>query len=123
MEYNRREILKAFEDNKEYIKKASADGIRNNRMGKCSIRITDNNGIPLPNVPLHIEQKSHNFKYGANIFMLDEFETEEKIYNTERISKKYVIWLRCRFIGMSWSRRKESHDSLKTARGYTEDLQ
>lgn len=78
MEYNRREILKAFEDNKEYIKKASADGIRNNRMGKCSIRITDNNGIPLPNVPLHIEQKSHNFKYGANIFMLDEFETEEK---------------------------------------------
>lgn len=78
MDSNRKEVLRAFEENKSYIKAKSDEGIKQNRIGKYKIRVEDANGVPLKNVLLHIKQKNHEFKYGANIFMLDEFENDEK---------------------------------------------
>ena len=32
----------------------------------------------LENVKVKLEQKTHDFKFGCNLFMLDELETDEK---------------------------------------------
>ncbi len=74
----RREILKSFEENKDYITKRLSEGIEKHRKGKAVIEITDENGRPVPNAQVEIKQVSHAFKYGANIYMLDEFESAEK---------------------------------------------
>lgn len=74
----RREILKSFEDNKDYINKRVSEGIEKNRKGKAVLKIVDEKGNSLSNARVEIKQISHEFKYGANIFMLDEFECEEK---------------------------------------------
>lgn len=74
----RREILKSFEDNKDYINKRLSEGIEKSRKGKAVLKIVDEKGNSLSNARVEIKQISHEFKYGANIFMLDEFESEEK---------------------------------------------
>ena len=63
MDSNRKEVLRAFEENKSYIKAKSDEGIKQNRIGKCKIRVEDANGVPMKNVLLHIKQKNHEFKY------------------------------------------------------------
>ena len=52
--------------------------IDRNRKGKGFITIVDGEGHPIDNAKISVVQKSHEFKYGANIFMLDEMETDEK---------------------------------------------
>ena len=75
---NRREIFKSFEENKEYIDKRISEGIEKSRKGKATLRVVDTNGNVINDARVEIKQISHEFKYGANIFMLDEFECEEK---------------------------------------------
>ena len=73
-----REIwLKSAKDKPELMKRAE-EGIEQNRKGDCRIRLTDSNGNPLKNTKVKIDQKTHDFQFGAHIFMLDEFETEEE---------------------------------------------
>jgi hypothetical protein len=50
-----------------------ANGIEQNRKGDCRVRLTDAAGKPLANTRVSVEQTAHAFRYGANIFMLDEF--------------------------------------------------
>lgn len=66
-----------YENNKEAIDKRIADGIEANRKGNCRIQFTDENGSPLANQKVTITQLSHDFNYGANIFLLDELGDEE----------------------------------------------
>ena len=54
-----------------------SSGIEANRKGWLKLRFTDEAGNPLENVRVKLEQKTHDFKYGANIFMLDELEDKE----------------------------------------------
>lgn len=69
--------LGKFEANKEIIEKRAEENIEKYRKGTCRICITGKDGQPLKNIKVKINQKVHDFKYGANIFMLDEFESEE----------------------------------------------
>lgn len=69
--------MKAYTDNKREIDKRIAGGIEKNRMGCGRIRLTDKAGNPIVGKKITLTQKSHDFKYGANIFMLDEFEKQE----------------------------------------------
>ena len=59
-------------------KKRIDEDIERYRKGDIRLRITDREGAPLEKVSLHIRQKEHAFRFGGNLFMLDEFETEEK---------------------------------------------
>lgn len=84
MNNRREEVLRPFEENKEYMQQRIASGIENNRKGFATLNFTDNYGVPKSNVCVEIKQKSHEFKYGANLFMLDELESDEKneLYKT-----------------------------------------
>ena len=75
---DRRKALELFEQQKEYTDKRISEGIEKYRKGNAEIIITDKSGNPMPNVSIKVKQKSHEFRFGANLFMLDELETEEK---------------------------------------------
>lgn len=75
---NRKEIFKFFEEQNDYWQEKSKNGIEENRKGFCEIVLKDSDGNVVPNAKISIEQKSHEFKFGANLFMLDELETKEK---------------------------------------------
>lgn len=53
-------------------------GIEENRKGNAHIRVVDKAGNPIEGVKIRYRLKNHAFRFGANLFMLDEFETPEK---------------------------------------------
>ena len=75
---DRRRVLELFEQQKEYTDKRIAEGIEKYRKGIAEIIVTDSDGNPVPDVSVKATQKSHEFRFGANLFMLDELETDEK---------------------------------------------
>lgn len=82
-------MLKPFRDNEQLIKERSQNGIENYRKGFARIQVIDADGKPVKNAKVSVKQTSHDFKYGANIFMLDEFESAEKNAEYRRIFKEY----------------------------------
>ena len=53
-------------------------GIVANRQGRAFLQVVDSDGEAVSRARIHLHQRNHAFKHGANLFMLDEFETEEK---------------------------------------------
>ena len=83
---NRRDIvLHYFDENREFMDFYIKAQIEKNRKGNLNITVKDKDGKPVRDAKIVIKQKTHEFKYGANIFMLDEFESDEKnqIYREE----------------------------------------
>ena len=82
---DRRNILEKFEEQKEYMEERVNSDIEKYRKGDARIVVKDNcNGV-IPNASIKIKQKNHEFKFGANLFMLEELETKEK----NELYKKY----------------------------------
>ncbi len=76
---NRREkALAYFDKYSEFMETVVESNIERYRKGYGVITVTDKEGNPVAGAKIKAVQKSHEFKYGANIFMLDELETEEK---------------------------------------------
>lgn len=74
----RRKVLELFEEQKDFAEDRINSGIEMNRKGYAGITVTDENQNAVSNAKIRLIQKSHEFKFGANLFMLDELETEEK---------------------------------------------
>lgn len=71
-------FLRQFRANEDFFRGEIAENIERYRKAESTFRFTDKDGKIIPDVHLHAVQKTHEFKHGANIFLLDEFETEEK---------------------------------------------
>lgn len=69
--------LKGAEAHKELLEGRAKENIEKYRKGNCKLCFKDKDGKPLVGKTVKINQTSHDFKYGANIFMLDEFKNEE----------------------------------------------
>ncbi len=80
----RRKVLELFEAQKDMWESRAQDGIENYRKGFANITVKDKDGNPVK-AKIKASQKSHEFRFGANIFMLDELETDEK----NNLYKKY----------------------------------
>nr|WMX25221.1 endo-1,4-beta-xylanase [uncultured bacterium] len=78
MEYQRRSILQHFEEQRGLVKSRLDANIEAVRKGFCSLRLTDSDGNPITDAHIRVVQKGHAFRYGANIFMLEQMETPEK---------------------------------------------
>lgn len=85
MENRTKTILKLFEADAAYFNERVASGIEKNRKGWAKIQSIDSEGNPVSDVHVHATQKTHEFKYGANLFLLDELESEEKKCGLSRI--------------------------------------
>ena len=75
---DRREIFKQLEAQRAATEKRVSEGIERYRKGDARITVKDKNGRPIPAASVRVFQKTHAFRFGANLFMLDELETEEK---------------------------------------------
>ena len=75
---SRKEVLRPFEEKKDYMNDRIAGGIEANRKGFAFLNLTDEKGEPVKNAEVKITQKTHDFKYGANLFMLEEFRKKEQ---------------------------------------------
>lgn len=82
---DRRKVLELFEAKKDYLDEKVNSGIEKYRKGDAVITLRDCNGSVIPNAEVRVNQKSHEFRFGANLFMLDELETPEK----NELYKKY----------------------------------
>ncbi|MBQ4515549.1 MAG: endo-1,4-beta-xylanase [Clostridia bacterium] len=74
----RRKVLSLFCEQKDYMNERINDGIEKYRKGNAKIVVKDSSGAPVRNAKVCVKQTNHEFKFGANLFMLDEFETTEK---------------------------------------------
>ena len=70
--------LKYFDENRDFMNGTVKRNIEKYRKGKAIINVTDANGKPIENVHITVKQISHEFKHGANLFMLNEFENKDK---------------------------------------------
>lgn len=82
----RSKVLESFEQQRESADERIKNGIEKYRKTDASILLKNKSGEPISNAKIKIKQKSHEFKYGSNLFMLDELETEEK----NNLYKQYV---------------------------------
>lgn len=81
--------LKAYYDHKNEIDTRISAGIEKNRKGNGHLQFTDSSGKTVIGKKVKIAQKSHDFKYGANIFMLDGFERQEENLEYRRMFKEH----------------------------------
>ena len=75
---DRRKVLELFDEHKERVDKRVSEGIEKYRKGDGKITLVDKNGVPVANAKIKLSQRSHEFRFGANIFMLDGLESDEK---------------------------------------------
>ena len=75
---SRKEILRPFEEKMDYMNDRIAAGIEANRKGFAFLDLVDGKGEAVKNAEIKITQKTHDFKYGANLFMLDEIPDQAK---------------------------------------------
>ena len=75
---DRRKVLELFDEQETSWKQRSAEGIERYRKGNGRITVVDKEGNPVSNTKIKLTQTNHEFRFGANLFMLDELESEEK---------------------------------------------
>lgn len=71
-------VMEHFENQKDFMNDRVNSGIELYRKGYTQIQFTDKEGNVIKEVSFKAKQKSHDFNFGCNMFLLDEFETEEK---------------------------------------------
>lgn len=85
----REKVFATYNRHKDYAEDYIKNGIETNRKGFGRISVKDADGKPVKGATVKLVQKSHTFKFGCNIFMLDEFENEEKNAKYREIFHKY----------------------------------
>lgn len=74
----RKKILEYFQEQKDVYEQRVQDGIERYRKGNAKLKVIDKNGVSVANACVHINQRSHEFRFGANVFLLDGLENLEK---------------------------------------------
>ncbi len=70
--------LRYFNEQKELTDLRVKSGIELYRKGNAKLTVKDKDGNTVSGAKIKINLKNHEFRFGANVFMLDEFECEEK---------------------------------------------
>ena len=70
--------LRYYNEQKELTETRVNSGIELYRKGNAKITVKDKDGNPVKGAKVFVNHKNHEFRFGANVFMLDEFECEEK---------------------------------------------
>lgn len=104
---DRRKVMELFEEQQEYMNDRVNSGIEMYRKGYAEITVKDADGNVIPDAKIKVVQKSHEFKFGANLFMLDELETDEK---NEKYKKMFAEVFNMATLPFYW-------DTLEPERG------
>lgn len=82
-----KDFLRYFKRHAEWFEETTAKGIEENRKGDAVITVVDADGNAIPDAKVTVVQETHDFRFGANIFMLEELETEEKNETYKQVFK------------------------------------
>jgi len=74
----RRDVLKPFAKKSAFVEDRVQSGIEANRKGYAFLHLQGADGKPVAGADVKVTQLTHDFKYGANLFMLDEFPSDEQ---------------------------------------------
>ena len=74
----RETVLKHFDEQRKYMDARVNGGIEAHRKGYANLKFTLPDGTEVKSLNFTAVQKSHDFNFGCNMFLLDEFESEEK---------------------------------------------
>ncbi len=80
---------KDIKEHQDLLDGRAAETIEKHRKGYAKLRVVDSEGKPVAGKAVTLTQRTHDFQYGANIFLLDEFaeESDNAIYREN--FKKY----------------------------------
>ncbi len=81
--------LEQFDANNDLFKTVVKDNIERNRKGKKTIVIKDKTGAVQSGIRVKSVLKNHEFKHGAHIFMLDQFETASENERYRNLFSQY----------------------------------
>lgn len=112
-------LLRKFREQEDVIEERLHHTIENDRKTKAVFQIVDGAGKPVSGAKVRVNLCDHDFKYGANIFMLDEFECERKIRFTATRSTTFSTLQRCRFTGAILNPSRENRASRRIRRKST----
>ena len=85
-------VFEKWERNDDYLNAVINAGIEKNRKGDVTLYLTDASNQPLSGVKIRAKQIRHQFKHGANCFMLDEMPTpEDNKYYEETFAKVFNL--------------------------------
>lgn len=126
MSERREKVLAGFARHKDFMEDYIKTGIEANRKGFGRITVKNADGSPVKGASVKLTQKTHDFKFGCNIFMLDEFETEEKNAKYRDIFKKYFNYATVPFywsdLEPEYGKPRYAKDSPKVYRRPAPDL-
>lgn len=103
-------LLELFHEKREETEKRIADGIEKYRKGDLEILIKDKSGAPIKGARLTLSQKNHEFKFGANLFMLDEMESTEK---NEKYKKAFAETFNIATLPFYWNATEPERGRLR----------
>lgn len=89
MEEKRKLWLGKFLENSELFEGRIRDNIEKYRKGSNTICLKNRDGEPLCNRRVKIVQKTHDFGFGAHLFLIDAFDTPEMTAEYRELFKKY----------------------------------
>lgn len=109
-------LLELFHEKREETEKRIADGIEKYRKGDLEILIKDKDGAPIKGARLTLSQKNHEFKFGANLFMLDEMESTEK---NEKYKKAFAETFNIATLPFYWNATEPERGRLRYEKNST----
>lgn len=74
----RKDVLKPFQDKQDFMEERVKYGIESGRKGFGRLHLTDSDNRPAAGAKITLRQLNHEFRCGANLFMLDEFSQPEQ---------------------------------------------
>lgn len=98
MTYNEA-ILKKIKEQQEFLNTTVQENIEKYRKGNAEITVLGENGEKV-NAEIGLTQKTHEFRFGANIFMLDEIEDAEI---NERYKKEFANLFNIATVPFYWN--------------------
>ena len=126
MSERREKVLAGFAKHKDFMEDYIQHGIETNRKGFGRVIVKNADGSPVKGAKVELVQKTHDFKFGCNIFMLDEFENDEKNKKYRDIFKKYFNYATVPFywsdLEPEYGKPRYEKDSPKVYRRPAPDL-
>lgn len=85
MTREREVVLKPFVEQANYMNERISTGIEQHRKGEFCVTVVDENGKAVPGAKVTVHQKNHEFRYGANLFALNEMRNEDESREYKRL--------------------------------------
>ncbi len=112
-------IQNYLNEGKAYYLDRAARGIRENRTGHFTVTVTDKNGVPLTGREIRLAHQVHDFDFGCNFFMYQQYETGEE---NRRYEEKWAKLFNTAVVPFYWEGTEPEEGYLRYAADAPNDV-